>query len=166
MRVSGCGTFFWLVGGEVTGHCSRNLVFSLKLPCSVFIPIQKKGNAKECSNCHTIALISHTSKKKVKVAYHVRLFATPWTIEFSRPEYWSEYLFPSPGDLPNPRLLRCKWILYHQSYQGSPTHASKVVFKILKLGFNVTWIKNLQMFKLDLEKGEEPEIKLLTSIGS
>ena len=29
---------------------------------SVFIPIPKKGNAKECSNCHTIALISHTSK--------------------------------------------------------------------------------------------------------
>ena len=133
---------------------------------TVFIPIPKKGNAKECSNCHTIALISHTSKKKVKVAYHVRLFATPWTIEFSRPEYWSEYLFPSPGDLPNPRLLRCRWILYHQSYQGSPTHASRVMFKILKLGFNVTWTENLQMFKLDLEKGEEPEIKLLTSIGS
>ena len=29
---------------------------------SVFIPIPKKGNAKECSNYHTIALISHTSK--------------------------------------------------------------------------------------------------------
>ena len=29
---------------------------------SVFIPIPKKGNAKECSNSHTIALISHTSK--------------------------------------------------------------------------------------------------------
>ena len=28
---------------------------------SVFIPIPKKGNAKECSNYHTIALISHTS---------------------------------------------------------------------------------------------------------
>ena len=26
---------------------------------SVFIPISKKGNAKECSNCHTIALVSH-----------------------------------------------------------------------------------------------------------
>ena len=30
---------------------------------SVFIPIPKKGNAKECSNYHTIALITHTSKK-------------------------------------------------------------------------------------------------------
>ena len=29
---------------------------------SVFIPILKKGNARECSNYHTIALISHTSK--------------------------------------------------------------------------------------------------------
>ena len=29
---------------------------------SVFIPIQKKGNAKECSNYCTIALISHTSR--------------------------------------------------------------------------------------------------------
>ena len=28
---------------------------------SVFIPIPKKGNAKECSNYHTIALISHTN---------------------------------------------------------------------------------------------------------
>ena len=28
------------------------------------------------------------------------------------------------------------------------------------------WIKNLQMFKLDLEKSEEPEIKMPTSIGS
>ena len=28
---------------------------------SVFIPISKKGNAKECSNYHTIALISHAS---------------------------------------------------------------------------------------------------------
>ena len=34
---------------------------------SVFIPIPKKGNAKECSNYHTIALISHTSKVKLKV---------------------------------------------------------------------------------------------------
>ena len=31
---------------------------------SVFIPIPKKGNAKECSNYCTIALISHASKVK------------------------------------------------------------------------------------------------------
>ena len=34
---------------------------------SVFIPIPKKANAKECSNYHTIALISHTSKVMLKI---------------------------------------------------------------------------------------------------
>ena len=68
---------------------------------SVFIPIPKKGNAKECANYRTIALISQ---------------------------------------------------------------ASKVMLKILqaRLQQNV----NFQMFKLVLEKAEEPEIKLPTSNGS
>ena len=34
---------------------------------SVFIPIPKKGNAKECSNYHIIALISHASKVVLKI---------------------------------------------------------------------------------------------------
>ena len=34
---------------------------------SVFVPIPKKGNAKECSNYHTIALNSHTSKVMLKI---------------------------------------------------------------------------------------------------
>ena len=34
---------------------------------SVFIPIPKKGNAKECSDYHTISLISHTSKVMIKI---------------------------------------------------------------------------------------------------
>ena len=34
---------------------------------SVFIPIPKNGNAKECSNYHTIAVISHSSKVKLKI---------------------------------------------------------------------------------------------------
>ena len=34
---------------------------------SVFIPIPKKGNAKECTNYHTIALISHATKVMLKV---------------------------------------------------------------------------------------------------
>ena len=58
---------------------------------SVFIPVPKKGNAKECSNYHTIALVSY---------------------------------------------------------------ASKVMLKILQVGFNSTWTENFQMFKLDLEKAE------------
>ena len=34
---------------------------------SVFIPIPKKGNAKECSNYHTIVLISHANKVMLKI---------------------------------------------------------------------------------------------------
>ena len=70
---------------------------------SVFIPIPKKGNAKECSNYHTIALISHASKVMLKIL-HARL----------------------------QQYMNCE----------------------------------LPDFKLDLEKAEEPEIKLPTSIGS
>ena len=69
----------------------------------VFIPIPKKGNAKECSNYCTIALISH---------------------------------------------------------------ASKVMLKILPARLQQYVTVNFQMFKLDLEKAEEPEIKVPTSIGS
>ena len=43
---------------------------------------------------------------------HVWLFVTPWAVahqallsmEFSRQEYWSGWLFPSPGDLPDPGI--------------------------------------------------------------
>ena len=69
---------------------------------SVFIPIPKKGNAKEGSNHHTIALISHTSKVMLKILQ-------------SRLQQLTE---------------------------------------------------DFQMFKLDLEKAEEPEIKLPASAGS
>ena len=69
---------------------------------SVFIPIPKKGNAKECSNYHRIALISH---------------------------------------------------------------ASKVMLKILQARLQQYVNRNFQMFKLVLEKAEEPEIKLPTSAG-
>ena len=69
----------------------------------VSFPIPKKGNAKECSNYCTIALISH---------------------------------------------------------------ASKVMLKILQARLQHTWTINFQMFKLFLEKAEEPEIKLPTSAGS
>ena len=70
---------------------------------SVFILIPKKGNAKECSNCHTIALISH---------------------------------------------------------------ASKVTLQILQARLHSMWTVNVQMFKMDLAKAEEPELKLPTSAGS
>ena len=51
-------------------------------------------------------------KVKVKSLSRVWLFATPWTVAyqaspsmgFSRQGYWSGLLFPSPGDLPHPRI--------------------------------------------------------------
>ena len=45
-------------------------------------------------------------------------------MEFSRPEHWSGWSFPSPGDLPNPGmnlgLPHCGQILYQLSHKGSP----------------------------------------------
>ena len=49
---------------------------------------------------------------KVKSLSCVQLFAIPWTVVyqaslsmgFSRQEYWSGLLFPSPGDLPDPGI--------------------------------------------------------------
>ena len=45
----------------------ENSVVAMGLERSVFIPIPKKGNAKECSNYRTIALISHASKVMLKI---------------------------------------------------------------------------------------------------
>ena len=46
------------------------------------------------------------------------------------------------------------------------SHASKVMLKILQDRLQHTWTMNFQMFKLDLEKAEEPEINLPTSAES
>ena len=56
--------------------------------------------------------ITEALKVKVKSLSCVQLFATPWTVAhqappsmgFSRQEYWSGLLFPSPGDLPDPGI--------------------------------------------------------------
>ena len=45
---------------------------------SVFIPITKKGNAKECSNNHMITLISHASKVMLKILQ--ASFSNTWTV--------------------------------------------------------------------------------------
>ena len=45
----------------------ENSAVATGLERSVFIPIPKKGNAKECSNYCTIALISHASKVMLKI---------------------------------------------------------------------------------------------------
>ena len=45
----------------------ENSTVATGLERSVFIPIPKKGNAKECANYYTIALISHASKVMLKI---------------------------------------------------------------------------------------------------
>ena len=45
----------------------ENSAVAIGLEKSVFIPIPRKGNAKECSNYHTIALISHASNVMLKI---------------------------------------------------------------------------------------------------
>ena len=46
-----------------------------------------------------------------------------FSMEFSRPQHWSGYPFPSPGDLPNPGIeprQHCRKILYQLSHKGTP----------------------------------------------
>ena len=125
-------------------------------------------------------------KVKVKSLSHVWLFATPWTVAyqaspsmgFSRQEYWSGLPFPSPGDLLNPRIKPGSPALEADALNSEPprklqecsnyrtivliSHASKVMLKILQARLQQYITMNFQMFKLDLEKAEEPEIKLPT----
>ena len=68
-----------------------------------------------------------------KLLSHVQLFVTPWTIqamEFSRPECWSGYHFPSPGDRLNPGIEPRSPTLQADSLPaklpGKPHHHYKV----------------------------------------
>ena len=62
----------------------------------------------------------------------------------------------------NPKERQCqsRFTLPHKC---SP--ASKVILKILQAKLQQYWIKNFQVFKLDLEKAEEPELKFTKSAG-
>ena len=54
----------------------------------------------------------------------------------------------------------------HTTAQLHSSHTLAKYCSNSKTGFNNTWTVNVQMFKLVLEKAEEPEIKLPTSAGS
>ena len=45
---------------------------------------------------------------------------TPLSMKFSRPEYWSGYLFPSPGDLPDPGIEPGSTALQADSLPAEP----------------------------------------------
>ena len=75
-----------------------------------------RGNTKDISGhykyIYLYLYIIYILTYESEVISRVRLFATPWTVahqappsmEFSRQEYWSGLPFPSPGDLPDPRI--------------------------------------------------------------
>ena len=93
----------------------------------------------------------------------------------------------------NRGLLHCRQSLYKLGHQRSPRegqslsqfprravlknvpttgllHSSPMIVRLclksFKLGFSITWTKNIQVFELDLENAKEPEIKLPAFTGS
>ena len=77
-----------------------------------------------------------------------------------RPQDWKRSVFiliPKKGN-----AKKCS--NYHTTALIS--HARKVMLKFSKSGFSSMWTVNFHIFKLDLEKAEEPEIKLPTSTRS
>ena len=76
------------------------------------------------------------------------------------PQDWKRLVF-----IPIPKTGDAKECSNHCTI-AHISYASKVILKFSKPGFNSTWTENCQMFKMDLQKAEEPEIKLPTSIRS
>ena len=76
------------------------------------------------------------------------------------PQDWKRSVF-----IPIPKKGNAKNAQTTTQLHSSHTLA-KECSKFSKSGLNSTWTMNFQIFKLDLEKAEEPEIKLSTSIRS
>ena len=65
----------------------------------------------------------------------------------------------------NPKERQCQK-MFNYCTIALISHASKVMLKILQARLQQYVNRELQMFKLDLEKAKEPEIKLTTYTGS
>ena len=76
------------------------------------------------------------------------------------PQGWKRLVF-----IPIPKKAMPKNVQTMAQLHSSHT-LSNQCSKFSMWGFNSMWTKNFQIFKLDLEKAEEPEIKLPTSSGS
>ena len=104
----------------------------------VFIPIPKKGFAKECSDYHTIALIAHSSEVMLKILQAWEAYWAPTDLGsssfsvlsfclcilfmgFSRQEYWSGLPFPSPVDY---ALSELSTMTSQSILGGTPRHGS------------------------------------------
>ena len=127
---------------------------------SVFIPIPKKGNAKECSDYHTIALISHTSKLMLKI------------LQASFQQYMDRELPDVQAGFRKGRGTRDQianilWIMEKASeFQKNIYFCFIDYAKSFELSISKSLIENFQMYKLGFKEAEEPEIKLPAFVGS
>ena len=78
-------------------------------------------------NC-VVSVLSHFSRVQLLVTLWTIAYHAPLSKGFSRQKYWSGLPFPSPGYLPNPGLLHCRWILYQLSHKGSPRILERVAY--------------------------------------
>ena len=90
----------------------ENSALATGLKMSVFIPVQKKGNAKECSDYHIVALISHASKVMLKI-----LQARPQ-------QYMNRELTDVQPGFRKGRGTRDQHSLYHRESKRIPEKAS------------------------------------------
>ena len=147
----------------------ENSAVATGLESSVFIPIPKKGNAKECSNYCTTALISHVSKVMLKILQARLQQYMNWEIPDVKVEF-------RKGRGTRDRIANILWIIekvrefqkniYFCSNWLSQSFllcgAQQTVKKSFKPGFNNMWTEKFRLYKLDLEKVEEGERKLST----
>ena len=75
-----------------------------------------------------------------------------WTTTKPYPQHWKMSLF-----IPIPKKGQCQECSDYLT-TALISHASKVMLKSFKVGFSRMWTENLQIYKLDLEKAEKPEI--------
>ena len=106
--------------------------------------------------------LSHwtTGKVKVKSLSHVQLFATPWTaayqatpsMAFSRQEYQSGLLFPSPVDLPNPGIKPGSPALQTDAFPseppGKPWTTGKSLYFHLQIILSIKFLSPLLLLLL------------------
>ena len=76
------------------------------------------------------------------------------------PQEWKRFIFTPVSKKGKPKNVQTtvQLCLFHM--------LARWCSKSFKLGFNSTWIEKFQTYKLNLEKAEEPEIKLQTAFGS
>ena len=100
---------------------------------SVFIPIPKKGNAKECSNYHTIALISHTSKVMLKIL-QLRL---QQYVNWELPDVQAGF---RKGRGTRDQIANITWIIKKQeNSRKTSTSASLTMLKPLTVWITTNW---------------------------